>query len=207
MKQTTEITNNKYGKLRAIKKVESRKGREYWLFRCDCGNEKVIRKSHVTSGATLSCGCLNKEAITKHGIGNKNNKIYRLWEGIKRRAFNSNYSQYKDYGGRGITMCEEWAENPLCFYNWCIQNGYKEGLEIDRIDNNKGYSPDNCRFTDRFTQSRNKRSNVVIECNGIKKCLMDWAIDKGIKYDTLRSRIFTYKWDIERALNETTNNH
>ena len=202
---SVDISNNIYSRLKAIKFIENKKGRELWLFKCNCGKEKIIRKTHVTSGAIKSCGCLNIEKTTKHGHGNKKDKIYRLWEGLKRRTLNNNFKQYSDYGGRGIFLCQEWCGDFINFYNWAINNGYKEGLTIERIDNNKGYNEDNCKFATRKEQQRNRRNNVLITYMGETKCLAEWCEIKNIKFSTLRCRLFKYNWSIERALNESIN--
>lgn len=200
-----DITGHKFGRLLAVKRTKTLNGKEYWLFKCNCGKEKEIRKSHVTSFAILSCGCFNKEKITKHGFADKKDGIYRMWERIKYRTQNKNFKQYKDYGGRGITVCDEWLKSFISFRNWCLQNGYKKGLSIDRINNDGNYCPENCKFSSRKEQQRNRRNNVIIKYKDESKCLADWAEEKGLKFSTLWCRLFVYGWDIERALNEANN--
>ena len=119
------------------------KMRRLGLYLCDCGNEKDIVMSDVNRGHTRSCGCLHLEKKPKHGL--RHTSIYKVWCGINTRCYNKNVEQYKDYGGRGILICDEW-KNPLVFCNWAIENGYKKGLEIDRINNDGNYEPSNCQF-------------------------------------------------------------
>ena len=142
----------KYGRLII---VEERKNKLLCL--CDCGNTKEIYKYDVLSGRTKSCGCLQRErtskANTKHG--KHNNRLYNIWCGMKQRCYYKNHVRYSRYGGRGITVCDEWVNSFKAFYNWAIENGYKEGLSIDRIDNDGNYEPCNCRWVDYKTQYEN----------------------------------------------------
>lgn len=107
-------------------------------------------------------------------------KIYGVWEGMKARCYNINNKHYYNYGGRGITICKNWIENSKDFVKWAFSNGYKEGLTLDRIDNNGAYCPENCRWVDRKMQQRNRRNNVVVNYNGENKCLKQWCEDLGI---------------------------
>lgn len=138
---------------------KSTKKARFGLYICNCGKEFKAQMQSVRVGRTKSCGCYNRQRInestTKHGL--YGTRIYRIYYAIKQRCCNPNSDSYKDYGGRGITVCDEWLESVVNFNNWAINSGYKDGLEIDRIDNNLGYSPDNCRWTDRFMQNQNTR--------------------------------------------------
>ena len=138
---------------KSIKKVR------FGLYICGCGKEFRAQMQSVRVGRTKSCGCYNRqkinEATTKHGL--YGTRIYRIYYAIKQRCYNPNSDSYKDYGARGITVCDEWLESIVNFNNWAINNGYNDRLEIDRKENDKGYSPDNCRWTDRFTQNQNTR--------------------------------------------------
>ena len=132
----------------------------FGLYKCGfCGNEFRTRTSTVKSGETKSCGCYLKrrasETNTKHGL--RNTRLYRIWSDIKSRTLNSKYKDYLNYGGRGITMCEEWKNDFLSFYDWAMSNGYSDELSIDRIDNDGNYCPENCRWTTQTIQARNQR--------------------------------------------------
>lgn len=134
----------------------------------------------------------------KHG--KRKTRLYRIWANMKTRCYNPNYTQYKDYGGRGITVCNEWKNDFQAFYDWSISNGYNDILQIDRIDNNKSYEPSNCRWVDRKTQGRNKRNNRNYTINGETHCLSEWCLSLGLKNSTVRMRLDKYNWTIEKAL-------
>lgn len=118
------------------------------------------------------------------------------------RCYRKNCIAYKNYGARGITICEEWKSNFDNFYNWAINNGYSENLSIDRIDNNKGYSPENCRWTTKKVQANNQRSNCLITYNGKTQTMKQWADELGINYSTLRSRLNTYDLSVDKAFKQ-----
>lgn len=160
MSKINDLTGKKFGKLTIIKYYGSNKnGRALWLCKCECGNYKIILGNSLLSKSTLSCGCYNKESaskrFTKHNFSNT--KLYKVWQGMKTRCYNPKFIYYRNYGGRGITICDEWLNNFKNFYNWAINNGYKEGLTIDRINNDGIYEPSNCRWITRAEQNRNQR--------------------------------------------------
>jgi hypothetical protein len=172
-----------------------RHGRCLWLCRCDCGIEKVVRGSHLTSGATKSCGCLHKEIaaktmheqnykwVIKHGM--YNTRIYKIFLGAKYRCTNKNNTSYPRYGGRGIKFL--WG-NFEEFRNWALANGYDNTKSIDRIDVNGNYEPSNCRWITNNEQQRNRRDSRIIEIDGIKRCLQEWCEIYGINGSTVWKR-------------------
>ena len=117
-----------------------------------------------------------------------NQKIYKVWSGIKQRCFNPNSNRYKNYGGRGISICDEWKNSFETFCKWALENGYKEGLSIDRIDHEKNYEPSNCRWTDEITQQNNRTNNTLYESEGETHTLTEWSRIKGIKPKTFCTR-------------------
>ena len=117
-----------------------------------------------------------------------NQKIYKVWSGIKQRCFNPNSNRYKNYGGRGISICDEWKNSFETFCKWALENGYKEGLSIDRIDHEKNYEPSNCRWTDEITQQNNRTNNTLYEYEGETHTLTEWSRIKGIKPKTFCTR-------------------
>ena len=119
----------------------------------------------------------NRHGLSKHPLN-------KIWRSMRRRCNNQSSSSYQRYGGRGISVCDEW-NNFETFYRWAISNGWADGLSIDRIDNDRGYSPDNCRFASRKEQSRNRRTNVSITVNGITKLQIEWAELLGLSYNTI----------------------
>lgn len=168
------MPNQKFGRLTIIREVEPKiyaSGRKdrYVECICECGKICKVKFHTLRRGRVRSCGCLKTEMtikkFTKHGLSNRH-PLYGVWKGMKERCLNPNHFAYKDYGGRGIVVCDHWLHDFGNFYTWCISNGWRKGLSIDRIDNNKGYSPDNCRFVDIFTQARNKRKNIPITYKG-----------------------------------------
>lgn len=113
--------------------------------------------------------------MSRHGM--KHTRIYETWCGMKKRCYNPNSKSYKDYGERGIVVCDEWKNDFLSFYHWSVQNGYGENLQIDRIDTNGNYEPSNCRWITHAEQQRNRRNNIYIEHNGQKKSLTQWCAE------------------------------
>lgn len=199
-----DLTGKKFGRLTVLYsegKIYNSKNRcYYWMCRCDCGNLKSVRGAHLKNGLVNSCGCLKKEKLSipkKHGFCDT--KIYGVWEGIKDRCYRQKNSSYKNYGGRGIIMCEDWKNNFSNFYNWAIQNGYKEGLSIDRIDVNGNYEPTNCRWITQKEQCNNTRVNRYLTYQNVTHSLSEWAEIYNLNYFCLRKRIDKH-WDIEKAL-------
>ena len=130
--------------------------------------------------------------------------IYAIWQSMKTRCLCKSNKRYKDYGGRGIIICQEWLIFQE-FRKWSMENGYKKGLSLDRIDNNGNYCPENCRWTDYMTQANNKRTNKIIEYKGIKLTEAQWAEKLGIKLGTLSSRINKLHWPLDMALSTEKN--
>ena len=196
-----DLTGKRFGRLTVIKRTESTNHNIKWLCKCDCGNEKSVFGIDLTQGKTASCGCIRKEMViqknTKHGYAHT--RLHNEWTGIKQRCFNVKNQAYKNYGGRGITMCDEWKDNFFVFYEWAMNNGYQDDLTIDRIDNNGNYEPSNCRWTDRITQANNTRVNRRIEYKGETRTLKEWARIKNIGYGKLQAR-FIRGWTTEKAL-------
>lgn len=197
-KKVKNLTGQRFGKLTVLEQVESKNGRSMWKCLCDCGNYKIASSSTLHNGRTRSCGCL--EPNKTHGKANT--RLYRIYSGMKARCYNQNTKAYKHYGGRGITICDEWlGENGFVkFYDWSIKNGYSENLSIDRIDVNGNYEPSNCRWADAKTQSINKRNKITIYYGGEEKTLVELSEEFEINYETLRHRIFDKKMDVEKAL-------
>lgn len=187
------MTGDKFGKLIVLSECII-KHRKYYKCKCDCGNIKYIRSDMLKSGHTKSCGCLNK----KHG--KRHTKLYKVYHSIKDRCYNNNDKNYPNYGKRGILMCDEWLSDFMNFYNWAMKNGYKEGLTIDRIDNDKGYSPYNCRWVDRKIQANNRRSNTYLTCNGKTQTITQWADELHINRATISMRKRKYGYSDKECL-------
>jgi hypothetical protein len=161
----------------------------YALFLCaNCGQNFIANIGNVKRNLSTSCGCKVRvhEGMSMLPSGERN-PIHIVWSTMKRRCYSPSFRGYKDYGGRGITICEEWKSSYLTFLEWCLNNSWQHGLEIDRIDNNKGYSPDNCKFVTPFANSRNKRNNIWCWIDGEKMCMTDAAKKIGVGFTTIRN--------------------
>jgi len=208
MSNVRDLKGQRFGRLLVLYDTGEREHRNVvWHCRCDCGNEVDIRGCSLTSGNTTSCGCYNRErtaeAHTVHGMNRqgKIHPVYHIWSTMIQRCENPNDKRYKDYGGRGIMVCPEW-HNPVVFISWALVNGWRKGLQIDRIDNNGNYEPGNCRWATRKEQQRNRRNNRFITFNGKTQTTAEWAEELNILVQTLYARIDALHWPIERALTE-----
>lgn len=143
------------------------------------------------NGSTVSCGCKSKQVLreSREKHGKSNTRIYNIYICMKERCYNPNSPSYKNYGGRGIEVCEEWANNFEAFYEWSIENGYQDSLTIDRINNDDDYSPTNCRWVGRFTQANNTRKNRFIEYHGEIHTVSEWSRITGIPRSTINARL------------------
>lgn len=186
-----DLTNQRFGKLTVIKRDLTSKKGVRWICKCDCGNEKSISSHCLIEGHTKSCGCYSfrwKENVIRHN-SQEHRKLFAVYRNIIKRCYDKEFKQYKDYGGRGIIMCDEWLKDFEKFYSWAINNGYREDLSIDRINNNGNYEPNNCRWATIEEQSNNKRSCVYVEYNNEKHTIKEWSKITGISYQTLHHRI------------------
>lgn len=165
----------------------------YYSCRCECGNTEVVRGDCLRSGQKQSCGCLMMESSQRGGLihGESGTKLYSVRQNMLMRCYVEANPGYANYGGRGITVCQEWRDDYVAFAEWARSNGYIEGLDIDRIDNNAGYRPDNCRWVTRKVNLRNRRNNITLTAFGETKCLTDWMLDPrcNVTLKTLKYRI------------------
>lgn len=181
----------------------------YYKCRCSCGNETITRGTMLKNGKSRKCKkCSSRENLGsdleyKHGM--TNTRMFHIWQGIIARCNNTNHKYYKDYGGRGIRVCDEWEDGFIAFYNWSMANGYTEELTIDRINNDGNYTPDNCRWTDKVTQANNTRGNRQIEYKGETHTIAEWGRITGIKAYNIDNRLNKYGWSVEQALSTPIN--
>ena len=202
MAKLIDLTGKRYAKLTVVSREDnSPRGVAVWLCRCDCGNFVSVRGGNLKSGAVKSCGCLRKTPPNKsHGMSHS--ALYRKWAAIKRRCYCKSVRSYKDYGARGIKMCEEWERSSSAFIKWALENGYEEGLTIERINNDGDYCPGNCKWIPFTEQQGNRRNCVKIEYNGKTKNLSQWCRDLGLDYSRVHNRMKKLGWTFEKAISE-----
>ena len=173
---------------------------------CECG--KKSEKIYTSLRFSKSCGCLthaiNKQQATKHGM--YKTRVYAIWANMKKRCYNIRLKTYKDYGARGITVCDEWRNGFESFLKWAESSGYSDNLTIDRIDVNGNYTPENCRWVTKYEQCLNKRNTFVVTFNGETKSLAFFCKQLGLNYSFIHKRINKYKWTVEKALTTPTLN-
>lgn len=203
MADRMNLTGKRFGYLTVLHEIpSSSKGNVMWLCKCDCGNETTATSNKLSCGGKLSCGCLRierrKAALTKHG--SKHTALYRVWRNMKTRCYCPNNKCYKYYGERGITVCEEWRNDFSSFKKWAENNGYRSDLTIDRIDNNKGYSPENCRWVDMKEQNNNKIGIRKYEIDGKFYSLQEVCEKYNISRGRLYYRLKLNNSDITRTI-------
>ena len=204
-KRYEDLTGLKFGMLTVIKEYDQRIQRKRaWICKCDCGNTHIAIGTRLTHGNVHSCGCLRykkaAESLTTHG--KSHTRLYRIWTNMRNRCNLPTSTEYKRYGARGITVCDEWRDSFQAFYDWAMANGYRDDLTIDRIDVNGPYSPKNCRWATAHEQGRNTRRNRLLSYNGETHCITDWANITGIAPTLIGQRIDRLGWSVEKALTE-----
>jgi len=195
-----DLTGERYGRLVVLERAPNDGRRTMWRCVCDCGTEVVVRAENLRSGNTKSCGCykIDHPARFKHGYAHT--RLAGTLARMKNRCYNPKNYEYANYGGRGITICDEWLNDSTSFYEWAVNNGYDDSLTIDRIDNDLGYSPENCRWANVYEQANNKRNNTRITFNGETHTIAEWGRIVGINANLLYARRSALGWDTERML-------
>lgn len=207
-KLVNDLTGKRFGRLTVIGVEDNGKRKTYYVCQCDCGNVKVVRSDALISGVTKSCGCIKKEQDKTNLTANHSHKmsgtrIYETWQDMKRRCYNKQNTRYDRYGGRGITVCEEWLNNFESFYNWAINNGYADNLTIDRIDNDGNYEPSNCKWSTVKEQCNNRSSNINITIGNATKSLMGWCEIFNVDYKKVHARYQRNGYEsIDRLFND-----
>lgn len=200
-----DITGQKFNRLTVISFC---KEKMKWLCKCDCGNMTYVDGNKIRTGSTTSCGCRAREtreqlakANTTHGLYAKHSRLVNIYNAMQQRCYNKNCPAYEFYGGRGITMCDEWRNDRTKFFDWAMKSGFNENdknLSIDRIDNSKGYSPDNCRWATPLQQANNTRNVTWYKTSKGTHSLSETArlfgIDFRLAYDRIKRG-----WDPEKA--------
>lgn len=205
MRKIIDLTGQRFGRLTVIKFAETKNHTLYWKCKCDCGNIKIIAGNDLKSKKIKSCGCLRKEKASnlnkKHNLCNT--RIYNIFLGAKSRCYNIKDKAYKNYGGRGIKICNEWLNDFMNFYNWAINSGYQDNLTLDRIDVNKNYEPNNCRWTTMKEQENNRTNNRRIKYKEKIYTLSQLSNILGLSSVTLKWRL-DHNWN-ENELSLKTN--
>lgn len=205
------VVNDRFGRWVVCGAAESKqladRVKRFWHCLCDCGTGRAIAEESLLRGKSKSCGCGQREAVAKAGLASathgmsKSAPEYYIWGSMKQRCLNPNVRNWADYGGRGITVCDRWIESFEAFY---ADMGPRPTPlhSIDRIDNDDGYHPKNCEWSDLDHQVRNRRSNIVVTLDGVEMVLTDAARISGVKYTTARARLVR-GWSLNRALERT----
>ena len=198
MQRMIDHTGEQFGRLTVIEYAGKNKhGQPMWRCRCDCGKEITVRADGLTTGHTKSCGCYKSDIHATHRM--KNTRLYDIWRGMKKRVGLKTLHNYEEYGGRGITACQEWLDSFEVFRDWAMENGYRDDLSLDRIDNDGPYSPENCRWATQKEQNNNKRNNHVVTYEGKEMTVTQLAEITGIERHTLYRRLNS-GWDVEKAV-------
>ena len=180
-----DMTGKRIGRYTVNRYVGNDKhGNALWECTCDCGTVKNVLGSTLRKGTVISCGCYHKEdlkkRLTTHNL--THTRIRGIWNCMKQRCYNKNHQAYKYYGGKGVTICDEWKNNFLPFYQWSMAHGYDDTLTIDRIDTTKGYDPTNCRWVSRKVQMNNRLCCHYYEINGVSHTIAEWSEISNVPY-------------------------
>lgn len=196
------IKGAKFNRLLVVEMVSKSVKGSVWKCKCDCGVVKNLLGDRVKNGYIKSCGCLVRETVPKIKIalkhGMSKTPIYNVWCTMKARCSNPNHIGFHNYGGRSIKVCDRWLK--FDNFNNDMKNGYRKGLTLDRVDNKKGYSKNNCRWATHIEQQNNRSNNHLITYNGKTQTLSQWARSIGLKPGVLYLRVVRRGWDISRAI-------
>ena len=200
--QFKNISGQRFGRLRVLEFVKTQNGKSYWHCTCECGSQGIFKAEALQIGHTKSCGCLHRETMRKklfvHGMSRT--RIYVIWTNIVKRCTKKDCWNYLRYGGRGIKVCSRWRKSFVNFYH-DMGEPPSSKHEIDRIDNDGNYSPENCRWVTKTEQARNRRNNTRIEYAGLTLCIVEWEDRLNVRRGTIRSRLHR-GWSVERALTQ-----
>lgn len=209
------LVGKQFGRLTVVSKnpqyyIRSNNSKEsMWNCICSCGKTTVVSSNSLNSGNVKSCGCLRRETTSRLNLkhGKYNHPLYKIWLGMKNRCSNTNGQYAHRYVLRGIRVCKDWRDNFESFYDWAINNGYKKGLQIDRIDNYGNYEPENCRWVTCSENCSNRNNNILIKVDGIEHTQEEWKSILNVNRTTIvrhrqKNDICEYIHDKLEELNE-----
>lgn len=202
MRPRFDLSGQQFGRLTALRPSEKNDGRKAWVCLCQCGQETEIRGANLRSGKTMSCGCLKSENLAA-GLGKRHGmyrtKTHKTWSSMIERCTQRGNPAYHRYGARGIIVCDRWMQ----FENFLADMGHRpEGTSLDRIDNDKGYEPGNCRWATSMQQQNNLSTNRRVQYQGREYTARELSDLTGVPYGRLRERLFKRGWEVERAITE-----
>lgn len=192
MAKRINLIGKQFGRLQVVGIAENKGKNTAWTCMCECGVVKSYLTYNLTSGKSQSCGCARVESMSKKFTthGKSKTRLYQIYKGMKQRCLNENSPAYNYYGGKGVSIHKDWLSNFMSFYKWSYNNGYKEGLSIDRIDPNGNYEPNNCRWVESQQQQNNKLNSFFITIDGSRKTLAEWAKINKANKQTLYSQFY-----------------
>lgn len=199
-----------FGRLTVLEKAPNRiynngDSRRAWLCSCSCGKQVIATTMDLRCGDTKSCGCLLNETRVKKATthGHSGTRLHHIWVAMRKRCHNKHSSDYQHYGGRGISVCDEWDNSYQEFMDWALRNGYSDDLTIDRIDVDGWYTPSNCRWVSMREQANNRTTSKYITYNGETHTISEWSRITAIRYSTIYYRV-CHGWDAERIFADST---
>lgn len=188
----SDYIGKKFGYWTILYATKGNGRKKTYICECKCGSKKAVALDTLKLGTSKSCGCFHKEQLSKkmttHGQTGK--RIMSIYYNIKSRCYNEKNNRFKDYGDRGIKMCDEWKNNSSLFVKWSMENGYADNMSIDRIDNDGDYCPNNCRWVLLKEQAQNKRNSILFTFYGVTKNLKEWCECIGESYQKMYGRYF-----------------
>ena len=207
MAKHQDLTGKKFGRLTVLKEVGHPKPGQYlWECECSCSNHThIIVDGHkLKNGNTKSCGCLHRELLQKRNKENaihhiENERIYRIWRGMKERCYNKSHKKFEYYGGKGIKICQQWLDSYETFEKWSLNNGYNDDLTIERKDNSLDYCPENCCWATWTEQQNHKSNNKYLTYHNETKTLSQWCKELNLNYGRVKARINALHWSVEKA--------
>lgn len=204
-----DLTGLRFGRLTVLSQGIKHQGHLTWICKCDCGKQIIAIGCNLSSGKTKSCGCIRKEMLSNKQATHRLSKssLYNIYYAMIARCNKPNSISYKNYGAKGIKVCDEWLESFECFRDWAFENGYADGLSIERINVLENYSPDNCTWIPRSRQNGNKRNTHYVIYQGRKICLNYLAQETGLTRKIISRQAPKYNYDYDLMIKDYKETH